>query len=111
MPTLVALWSLRLAMLAAAAVAAVSYAAGTPPLDAIDRGLLAAVIFTFGGRWLLDRLESPQARLERMRSERAAARAKKGGTKQGGEKKKPGRKRAPAQGRTGRLPEPEDAQA
>lgn len=116
MPTLVALWSLRLAMLAGAGVAVASYAAGTPPLDAIDRALLAAVIFTFGGRWLLDRLESPQARLARMRAERAAVRAKRAGAKQAGAKegrgkKKQGQKDAPAQGRTARPPQAEEAQA
>lgn len=74
MPTLIALWSMRLAIVAAAGVAAAAWAAGSTPLDAIDRGLLAAAVFTFGGRWLLDRLESPEARLLRLRSERAAAR-------------------------------------
>ncbi len=87
MEMVVALWSLRLALVGAAAVTLASLLAGSPLLDAIDRGLLAAVAFTFAGGWLLDRLEPPGQRLQRAR-----ARLASGGTKPSKEKSKETRK-------------------
>lgn len=76
MESFVALWTLRFALIGAVAISGVSISAGTPVVDAVDRGLIAAVVFTFVGQWLLDRLEAPEIRIARMRARRAAKRGK-----------------------------------
>ena len=86
MEMVVALWSLRLALVGAAAVTLASCLAGSPLLDAIDRGLLAAVAFTFAGGWLLDRIEPPELRLQRARA-RLRKRESKPAAKSKGTKK------------------------
>ena len=87
MELLVATWSVRLASLAAVAVAAVSIPAGVTPLEIVVRAVAVAFAFTTGGRILLGRLETPERRLERLRATRAkgarppeaARRSRKGG--------------------------------
>jgi hypothetical protein len=76
MELLVATWTLRVAIVAALAVAGASISAGTPVVTAVDRGILAAVVFTFAGRKLMGWLEPPERRLLRMRQKRQARRAK-----------------------------------
>ena len=76
MELLVATWTLRIAIVAALAVGGASLSAGTPVVDAVDRGMAAAVVFTFAGRWLVGWLEPPERRLLRMRKKREARRAK-----------------------------------
>jgi hypothetical protein len=76
MELFVAAWTLRAAIVAALAVGAASYAAGTAPITSADRALAAAVLFTFAGRWLVGWLEPPERRLLRMRKKREARRAK-----------------------------------
>ena len=76
MELLVATWTLRVAIVAAVAVSGASITAGTPVVDSVDRGLAAAVLFTFAGRWLVGFLEPPERRLLRMRKKREARRAK-----------------------------------
>ena len=78
MELLVATWTLRIAIVAALAVGGASMSAGTPVIDAVDRGLAAAVLFTFAGRWLVGFLEPPERRLLRMRKKREARSAKAG---------------------------------
>jgi len=76
MELLIATWTLRIAVLAALAVGGASMSAGTPVVDSVDRGIAAAVMFTFAGRWLMGFLEPPERRLLRMRKKREARRAK-----------------------------------
>jgi hypothetical protein len=76
MELLVATWTLRIAIVAAFAVGGASYSAGAPAVDSVDRGMAAAVLFTFAGRWLVGWLEPPERRLARMRKKREARRAK-----------------------------------
>jgi hypothetical protein len=76
MELLVATWTLRIAVLAALAVGGASISAGTPVVDSVDRGIAAAVMFTFAGRWLMGFLEPPERRLLRLRKKREARRAK-----------------------------------
>jgi hypothetical protein len=76
MDLFVATWTLRVAILAALAVGGASMSAGTPAVESVDRGLAAAVAFTFAGRWLAGWLEPPERRLLRMRKKREARRAK-----------------------------------
>jgi hypothetical protein len=76
MELFVATWTLRVAIVAALAVGGASYSAGTPVVEAVDRGMAAAVLFTFAGRWLTGWLEPPERRLLRMRKKREARRAK-----------------------------------
>ena len=76
MELLVATWTLRIAIVAALAVGGASYSAGAPAVDSVDRGMAAAVLFTFAGRWLMGWLEPPERRLARMRKKREARRAK-----------------------------------
>lgn len=87
METLVALWSLRLALIGGAAVALASYLGGSPLLDAVDRALMAAVAFTFGGGWLMSRLEPPELRLARAQARLSKRRAKPSKAKTTGTKK------------------------
>lgn len=76
MPLFVATWTLRLAIVAALAVGGVSYQAGAPAIDCVDRALAAAVAFTIAGRMLLGWLEPPELKMLRMRKRRMAKRAK-----------------------------------
>ena len=76
MELFVATWTLRVAILAALAVGGASYSAGVSPIESVDRGMAAAVLFTFAGRWLAGWLEPPERRLLRMRQKRQARRAK-----------------------------------
>ncbi len=78
MQLLVATWTLRISVVAALAVGGVSYQAGAPALDCVDRALAAAVGFTLAGRWLLGWLEPPEVRMLKMRKRREARRSKKG---------------------------------
>jgi hypothetical protein len=76
MQLLVSTWTLRLATVAAMAVGAVSYQAGAPAIDSVDRALATAVAFTLAGRWLLGWLEPPEIRMLKMRRRRELKRAK-----------------------------------
>ena len=73
MELLVATWTLRLALVGALAVAAVSLSAGAALIDAVDRAVLAAFALTFLGRQLIGWLETPQQRMLRLRARREAA--------------------------------------
>ncbi len=77
MDLLFATWTLRFAVLAAVAVAAVSLQAGCTLLDAVDRGLAAAAGFTVAGRLLVGYFESPDRRMIRMRRKREELRARR----------------------------------
>ncbi len=76
MQLLVATWTLRIAIVAALAIGGVSYQAGAPMVDCVDRALAAAVGFTLAGRLLLGWLEPPEVKMLRMRRRREAKRAK-----------------------------------
>jgi hypothetical protein len=76
MQLLVSTWTLRIATVAALAVGIVSYQAGAPEIDSVDRALATAVAFTLAGRWLLGWLEPPEVRMLRMRKRRESKRAK-----------------------------------
>jgi hypothetical protein len=73
MELLVATWTLRLALVGAVAVAAVSLSAGAGLIDAVDRAVLAAFALTFLGRQLIGWLETPEQRMLRLRARREAA--------------------------------------
>jgi hypothetical protein len=79
MELLVATWALRLALVAAAAVGLVSWWAGATPVEAVDRAALTAAVFTLGGRWLMDVLETPEQRIARLRAERRSRRGEPAG--------------------------------
>ena len=83
MELLVATWTLRVAIVAAAAVGFASYQAGAGLIDCVDRAMFAAVAFTFAGRWLSDWLEPPEIKMLRLRRKRSATRTKKGGSNDG----------------------------
>ncbi len=83
MDLLIATWTLRLAIVAAAAVGAMSIYVGTPVLDSVDRALAVAVGFTLAGRWFVSYLEPPERRLLRMRVRREARRRKQVKSKSG----------------------------
>lgn len=70
MELLVATWTLRLALVAAAAVGGISYSAGTPAVESVDRAIAAAFVFTLFGRLLVGWLEPPEQRLARLRRRR-----------------------------------------
>ena len=91
MDLLVATWTLRAAIVAALAVGIASYGANAPLIDCVDRALLAAVGFTFAGRWLASWLEPPETRMLRLRRRREAQRAK---ARKGGASAKAGAARA-----------------
>lgn len=76
MQLLVATWTLRIAIVAALAIGGVSYQAGAPMVDCVDRALAAAVGFTLAGRLLLGWLEPPEVKMLRMRRRREAKRGK-----------------------------------
>jgi hypothetical protein len=76
MQLLLATWTMRIALVAAFAVGGVSYQAGAPAIDCVDRALAVAVGFTLAGRWLLGMLEPPEVRMLKMRMRREAKRAK-----------------------------------
>jgi hypothetical protein len=79
MELLVATWTLRLAIVAIAAVGAISWSVGTPLLECVDRAIAAAFVFTLAGRWLIGALEPQEARIRRMRAQREASRSKAAG--------------------------------
>jgi len=87
MELLVATWTLRLVLLGAVAVAAVSLSAGAALIDAVDRAVLAAFAMTLLGRQLIGWLETPQQRMLRLRARREAA--TKGGKSAGRPKREP----------------------
>lgn len=76
MELLVATWTLRIAIVAALAVGGVSFQAGMPAIDCVDRALAVAVGFTLAGRLLVGWLEPPERKMMRMRKRRDAQRAK-----------------------------------
>jgi hypothetical protein len=76
MELVVVSWGIRCTFLAAVAVVGVSTLAGAPIVDAVDRAVLAALVFTIATGWLLDRLEPPERRLQRLRAKRMAKREK-----------------------------------
>ena len=76
MQLLVATWTLRIAIVAALAVGGVSYQAGAPVIDCVDRALAAAVGFTLAGRLLMSWLEPPEVKMLRLRKRREGKRAK-----------------------------------
>ena len=76
MQLLIATWTLRISIIAAAAVGYVSYQSGAPTVDCVDRALAAAVGFTFAGRLLAGWLEPPEVKMLRSRRRRDARRAK-----------------------------------
>jgi hypothetical protein len=76
MQLLVATWTLRIAIVAALAVGGVSYQAGAPVIDCVDRALAAAVGFTLAGRLLMSWLEPPELKMLRLRKRREGKRAK-----------------------------------
>ena len=76
MELLIATWTLRIAIVAALAVGGVSYQAGAPAVDCVDRALAAAVGFTLFGRLLVGWLEPPEVKMMRLRKRREAGRAK-----------------------------------
>jgi hypothetical protein len=90
MELMVASWTIRIALFAALAVGAASYAGGTSAIVSVDRGMAAAVLFTFAGRWLLGWLEPPERRLLRMRRKRDARRAKAARTAGSGHRQESG---------------------
>jgi hypothetical protein len=76
MELFIATWTLRLSIVAALAVGGVSYQAGAPAVDCVDRALAAAVAFTLAGRLLVGWLEPPELKMFRLRKRREARRAK-----------------------------------
>jgi hypothetical protein len=76
MQLLVATWTLRIAIVAALAVGGVSFQAGAPAVDCVDRALAVAVGFTLAGRWLQGWVEPPEVKMLRMRKRRQAKRGK-----------------------------------
>jgi hypothetical protein len=76
MQLLVSTWTMRLATVAAGVIGFVSYQAGTPVIECVDRALAVAVGFTLGGRFLLGWLEPPEVRMLKMRRRRELKRAK-----------------------------------
>lgn len=72
----IAIWSLRLALLATLLVGGVSLATGAELVEAIDRALIAAFTLTLFGRLLVGWLEPTADRLarQRVRAARAPAR-------------------------------------
>jgi hypothetical protein len=76
MQLLVATWTLRIAIVAALAVGGVSYQAGAPVIDCVDRALGVAVGFTLAGRLLMGWLEPPEVKMLKLRQKREAKRAK-----------------------------------
>lgn len=73
MELLVATWALRISLLAALVVGAVSFSVGTTVIEAVDRAAVAAFAFTFLGRQLIGWLETPEHRRVRRRAMREAA--------------------------------------
>ena len=93
MELLIASWSIRFAMVAAAAVGGISFFVGSSPIESFDRAVGAAFVFILVGRFLLGRLETPEQRMQLLRARRAAG---KGGKSKGekGEKAEKGDKKA-----------------
>ncbi len=77
MELLVAMWSVRLAAVAAVAVGMASVSAGTPPLEVAVRAVGVAAAFTTGGRMLLGRLEPPERRISRLLASRTTRAGKR----------------------------------
>jgi hypothetical protein len=76
MELFIATWTLRVSIVAALAVGGVSYQAGAPAVDCVDRALAVAVGFTLAGRLLVGWLEPPEMKMLRLRKRREARRAK-----------------------------------
>jgi hypothetical protein len=76
MELLVATWTLRLALVGALAVGGLSFSAGAPLVESIDRAAIAAFAFTFLGRQIVGWLETPEQRVLRMRARREKSRGK-----------------------------------
>ena len=98
MELLIASWSIRFAMVAAAAVGGISFFVGSSPIESFDRAVGAAFVFILVGRFLLGRLETPEQRMQLLRARRAAGKggkakaekAEKGDKKVKGKKSKKG---------------------
>ena len=116
MELLVATWTLRIALVGALAVGAISVSAGATVIDAVDRSVIAAFALTFLGRQLIGWLETPQQRMLRLRARRESA--LKHEKPAGGQKRekparqpkpeKPARKQKPAKDE---APDPQAASA
>jgi hypothetical protein len=72
MELLVATWTLRLSLVGALAVGAISLSAAAPVIEAVDRAVITAFALTFLGRQLIGWLETPQQRMLRLRARRQA---------------------------------------
>lgn len=103
MELLVATWTLRLALVGALAVGGLSFSAGTPLVESIDRAAIAAFAFTFLGRQIVGWLETPEQRVLRMRARREKSRGK-------GSKKEPKASAGEADGRRTRRATPAAAE-
>ncbi len=80
MELVIVTWSMRITALATLAVGAASLLSGAPVIDAVDRAVAVAFVFTMVARVLLDRLEPPEKKILRMRARREARRKGKGAT-------------------------------
>jgi hypothetical protein len=76
MELFIATWTMRVSIVAAMAIGGVSYQAGAPAVDCVDRALAGAVGFTLAGRLLVGWLEPPEVKMLRRRKRREAQRAK-----------------------------------
>lgn len=81
MEMLVATWSVRLALVGALLVGALSLAAGIPLSDIALRVGVTAFALTFAGRWFMGFLETPEQKHRRLLARHAgkAPKSKKGG--------------------------------
>ena len=78
MELVIVTWSMRITLLATLAVGAASLLSGAPIIDAVDRAVAVAFVFTMAARILLDRLEPPEKKILRLRARREARRKGKG---------------------------------
>ena len=78
MELVVVSWGMRVTLVAAAAVTVISLLSGAAIIDAADRGAAVALAFTLFARWVLDRLETPEQRLLRLRAQRQKRRRASG---------------------------------
>lgn len=97
MELVVATWTLRLAVVGLFAVESVSLLAGASLIDATLRAAVVALILTLGGRLVVDWLEPPERRMQRLRARRERRRKKAGNGAERSAKKAPeGAVRRPA---------------